>query len=143
MLFAKLYAIAKEQGIKSAYFLQPAPPYGKVLTEQEKQAVGDLSYGPMYRRMVAGMMTLRDRGLPIFDLGDLLKDEKGTFYADAITSAKSTLTSTGRTNVQKAIILISDGDASASSSNMPTAEKNNQCNEAITAAQSATTPARP
>jgi Flp pilus assembly protein TadG len=64
---------------------------------------------------------------------------EGTFYADAITSAKSTLMSTGRTNVQKAIILISDGDASASSSNMPTAEKNNQCHEAITAAQSATT----
>jgi hypothetical protein len=60
------------------------PPYGKVLTEQEKQTAGDISYGPMYRRMVAGMMTLRDRGLPIFDLGDLLKDEKGTFYADDV-----------------------------------------------------------
>jgi hypothetical protein len=34
--------------------------------------------------MVAGMMTLRDRGLAIYDLGDLLKDEKGTFYADDI-----------------------------------------------------------
>ena len=40
---------------------------------------------------------------------------------------------------RKSIILISDGAASASSSNMPTAEKNNQCHEAITAAQSATT----
>jgi hypothetical protein len=77
-------AIAKEQGIKSAYFLQPVPPYGKVLTEQEKQTAGDISYGPLYRRMVDGMMTLRDRGLPIFDLGDLLKDEKGTFYADDV-----------------------------------------------------------
>jgi hypothetical protein len=77
-------AIAKEQGIKSAYFLQPVPPYGKVLTEQEKQTAGDISYGPMYRRMVAGMMTLRDRGLPIFDLGDLLKDEKGNVYADDV-----------------------------------------------------------
>jgi len=29
-------------------------------------------------------MTLRDRGLAIYDLGDLLKDEKGTIYADDI-----------------------------------------------------------
>ncbi len=77
-------AIAKDQGVKSAYFLQPVPPYGKVLTEQEKQSVGDISYGPVYRKVVAGMMTLRDRGLPIYDLGDLLKDEKGTFYADDV-----------------------------------------------------------
>ena len=30
------------------------------------------------------MLTLRERGLPIYDLGDLLVDEKGTIYADHI-----------------------------------------------------------
>ena len=63
----------------------------------------------------------------------------GTFYADAITAAQSALTTNGRSGVQKVIILLSDGDASASSSNMPSAEKNNQCHEAITAAQTAAT----
>jgi hypothetical protein len=77
-------AIAKDNAVKTAYFIQPVPPYGKALTEEEKKTAGDLSYGDMYRKMVAGMMTLRDRGLAIYDLGDLLKDEKGTFYADDI-----------------------------------------------------------
>jgi hypothetical protein len=77
-------AIAKDNGVKTAYFLQPVPPYGKELTEEEKKTAGDLSYGPMYRKIVAGMMTLRERGLAIYDLGDLLKDEKRTIYADDI-----------------------------------------------------------
>jgi hypothetical protein len=77
-------AIAKDYGVKSAYFLQPVPPYGKTLTEEEKKNAGDLGYGDMYRKIVDGMMTLRDRGLAIYDLGDLLKDEKATIYADDI-----------------------------------------------------------
>ena len=76
--------VAKDNAIKTAYFLQPVPAYGKVLTEEEKKVAGDLSYANMYRKMIAGMMTLRERGLAIYDLGDLLKDEKGTFYADDI-----------------------------------------------------------
>jgi len=61
---------------------------------------------------------------------------KGTFYADAITAAQTALTA-GRANVQKAIILLSDGDAGASSSYMTAAKKNDQCHEAITAAHTA------
>ena len=55
-----------------------------MLTDEEKKNAGDLGYGELYRRIVAGMMTLREKGLPIFDLGDILKDEKGTLYADHI-----------------------------------------------------------
>ncbi len=62
----------------------------------------------------------------------------GTFYADAITAAQTDLTSNGRSGVNKAIIILSDGDANATSANMTTAEKNNQCTEAVTAAQAAT-----
>jgi hypothetical protein len=77
-------AIAKDNGVKSAYFIQPVPAYGKDLTEEEKKNAGDLKYGQMYRKIVDGMMTLHDRGLAIYDLGDLLKDQQGTIYADDI-----------------------------------------------------------
>jgi Flp pilus assembly protein TadG len=62
-----------------------------------------------------------------------------TFYADAITAAQTALATHGRTGVQKVIILLGDGDANADSGNMPTSEKNNQCHEAIAAAQAAKT----
>jgi hypothetical protein len=61
----------------------------------------------------------------------------GTYYADAITTAQSNLTTTGRSGVQKVIILLSDGDANASSSDMPTGKATSQCHEAVTAAQAA------
>jgi hypothetical protein len=77
-------AVARDYNLKSAYFLQPAPAYGKELSEEEKRVVGDLSYGPLYRKVVAGMMTLRQRNLPIYDLGDVFADQKGTIYADHI-----------------------------------------------------------
>jgi hypothetical protein len=77
-------AVARDNGVKSAYFLQPVPAWGKTLTEQEKRVVGNLSYGALYRRIVAGMMTLRERGLPIYDLGDIFQDEKGSIYTDQI-----------------------------------------------------------
>ena len=82
--FATTEAVAHDNGVKSAYFLQPVPAWGKTLTEEEKRVVGDLSYGELYRRMVAGMMTLSERGLPIYDLGDIFKNQKGTIYADQI-----------------------------------------------------------
>lgn len=77
-------AVARDYNVKTAYFLQPAPAYGKTLTDEEKRAAGDLAYGDMYRRIVDGMLTLRTQGLRIFDLGDLLINEKETIYADHI-----------------------------------------------------------
>lgn len=62
----------------------------------------------------------------------------GTYYADVITAAQTALTTNGRADVQKVIILLSDGDANASSSNVPTGKGANQCHEAITAAKAAT-----
>ncbi len=77
-------AIARDHGVRTAYFLQPVPAWGKTLSPEEKAAVGDLSYGPVYRRIVDGMLALRERGLPVYDLGDLLVDQPGTLYADHI-----------------------------------------------------------
>ena len=76
--------LARRYDVKTAYFLQPVPAWGKTLTPGEKINAGDLSYGPVYRRMVAGMMALSTEGLPIFDLGDVAKDEAGLLYRDHI-----------------------------------------------------------
>jgi hypothetical protein len=58
--FRATEVVANDNGVKAAFFLQPAiPAWGKVLTEDEKRVVGDLAYGALYRRMVAGMMVLR------------------------------------------------------------------------------------
>ena len=68
--------MAQRNNVKTAYFLQPVPGWGKTLTEEEKRGVGaNLTYRDLYRRIVAGMMTLRERGLPMYDLGDTRERE--------------------------------------------------------------------
>ncbi len=61
----------------------------------------------------------------------------GTFYAGVIAAAQNALTASGRSGAQKIIIFLSDGDAGASSSNVPS-PTNNQCHQGITTAQAAT-----
>ena len=48
-------ALARDYDIKTAYFFQPVPAYGKTLTAEEQAVVGDLSYLGLYRRMVDGV----------------------------------------------------------------------------------------
>jgi hypothetical protein len=62
----------------------------------------------------------------------------GTYYAGIITAAQSTLTSSGRTGVQKVILFLSDDDANAKSSDVPSGQGSNQCHEGISAAAAAT-----
>jgi Flp pilus assembly protein TadG len=62
----------------------------------------------------------------------------GTYYADAISFAQSTLASTAKQGMQNVIILLSDGDANGSNGNMPSGKVSNQCRQAIAAAQAAT-----
>ena len=84
-------AVAKDNNVKTAYFIQPVPSWGKTLTEEEKRAAGRNMTDPvLYRRIVEGMMTLRERGLAVFDLGDLLKDVTETVYADDIHFIRDT-----------------------------------------------------
>ncbi len=77
-------AVAAAHGVKSACFLAPIPSWGKTLSDEEKKHVGDTAYLGRYRELVADMMTLRRRGLAMFDLGDVFKDVKGTIYDDHI-----------------------------------------------------------
>jgi hypothetical protein len=76
-------AVAKDNGVRTAYFLQPIPGYGKTLTEDEKRTA-DFDLVDRYRRIVAGMLSLRQRGMAVFDLGDIFAGEKGRIYADRI-----------------------------------------------------------
>ena len=76
-------AVAKDNGVRTAYFLQPIPGYGKTLTEDEKRTA-DFDLVDRYRRIVGGMLSLRQRGLAVFDLGDVFEGEKGRIYADRI-----------------------------------------------------------
>ncbi len=70
----------------------------------------------------------------------------GTFFADAVLAAKSYLSAKGRSNSTKVIIVMSDGDANSSyapntdvfSPTIPLNDTTRQCNNAITAANSAT-----
>jgi Flp pilus assembly protein TadG len=71
---------------------------------------------------------------------------EGTYYADAITAAQAALVTTGRANVQRVIILLSDGDASANWDPVPSrsqistsAKGTNECKAAIAAALAAKT----
>ncbi len=82
-------ALARDYGIKTAYFFQPVPARGKTLTLEERAVVGDLSYIGLYRRMVEGVLRQREHGLQVFDLGDLFVDVKETVYADGFHLARS------------------------------------------------------
>ncbi|MCX7899943.1 MAG: pilus assembly protein TadG-related protein, partial [Methylocystis sp.] len=62
----------------------------------------------------------------------------GTYFADAITQAQAQLVATKKPEQQNVMIVLSDGDAGASKSYMPTGKDKNQCRQAITAAQNAT-----
>lgn len=63
----------------------------------------------------------------------------GTYFADAITKAQQTLVSSRpSSDWQNVMVVLSDGDAGASASNMPPSKSRNQCQQAIDAAKTAT-----
>ncbi len=66
---------------------------------------------------------------------------EGTYYGDAILQAKNSFASAGRSGVHDAIILLSDGDATSSSSDLKYASLDtngqNECQAGITAAEAA------
>ena len=68
------------------------------------------------------------------------KGGKGTYYAGAITAAQTYLTNSGRSGAQKVIVLLSDGDANATSgSEISASLATNQCQQGVTAADTAAT----
>jgi hypothetical protein len=61
----------------------------------------------------------------------------GTFYADAVLAAQNYLAANGRAGANKMIILLSDGDATASTPNISSAKATNECHQAMTASTNA------
>lgn len=61
----------------------------------------------------------------------------GTYYAGAITAAQSVLTANARSGATNVIVLISDGDASSTATQMGSLDHNSECQQAVTAAQNA------
>src|SRR5262249_15226673 len=77
-------AIAAQNGVLAAHFIQPVPAIAKPLTADEKAVVGDLSYGPRYQRIANDVVSLAGEGTPIAGLLDLFEHNTQTMYADVI-----------------------------------------------------------
>ena len=77
-------AVAEQQHVLAAHFIQPVPAIAKPLTDEEKAVVGDLGYRAKYERIAGDMMALAKTGTPIFSLLDLFERSPQTLYADVI-----------------------------------------------------------
>jgi hypothetical protein len=75
-------ALAKINGAKCAFFVQPCPAIGKVLTEQEKRVVGPVDYADAYQSMTDKLLTLQGEGIPMESLLDVFANESSTLYRD-------------------------------------------------------------
>jgi hypothetical protein len=81
---SSITAVAKQFGVLSAHFIQPAPAVGKPLTDDERRVVGDLAYGPLYSEMAAALIGLTDRGTPTFSLLEIFAGDTRTLYGDPV-----------------------------------------------------------
>jgi hypothetical protein len=77
-------AVAAQNDVLSAHFIQPVPAIRKPLTQEEKTAVGDLGYRSLYERITSDVLSLAKEGIPIFSLLDVFEHSANTLYADAI-----------------------------------------------------------
>ena len=77
-------AVAAQNGVLFAHFIQPVPAIRKPLTDQEKAVVGDLGYGAKYERIARDLLSLADEGTPIFSLLDVFEHNTHTLYVDVI-----------------------------------------------------------
>jgi hypothetical protein len=77
-------AVAAQNDVLFAHFIQPVPAIRKPLTQEEKTVVGDLGYRSLYERITGDVLSLSKEGTPIFSLLDTFEHNAGTLYADAI-----------------------------------------------------------
>ena len=75
---------ARHYNVKSMFFLQPVPAVDKPLTEEEKRATPDMTYGKRYVGIVRDLETLNEGGIAVRSLLDIYAGEKETIYADSI-----------------------------------------------------------
>lgn len=77
-------AIAKANGIKELHIVQPVPAFKKVLHEEERRRVQDLSYGPLYKKMAQEWMALNAEGVPVVNMAGLFDDTQAAVFVDRI-----------------------------------------------------------
>ena len=66
-------AVAAQNGVLFAHFIQPVPAIRKTLTADEKAVVGDLGYRGLYERITGDVLSLAKGGTPIFSLLDVFE----------------------------------------------------------------------
>ncbi|MBK7892326.1 MAG: hypothetical protein IPJ84_16220 [Bdellovibrionales bacterium] len=77
-------AVAKANGIKELHIIQPVPAFKKVLPEEERRRVQDLSYGPLYKKMTQERMALNAEGIPVVNMAGLFDDNPAAIFVDRI-----------------------------------------------------------
>ena len=77
-------AVAAQNGVLFAHFIQPVPALGKTLTAEEQAVVGDLGYRGLYERITRDVLSLAHTGTPIFSLLDVFRHNTDSLYADVI-----------------------------------------------------------
>ena len=77
-------AVAAQNGVLFAHFIQPVPALGKTLTVEEKAVAGDLGYRSRYERITRDVLSLANTGTPIFSLLDVFEHNTDSLYADVI-----------------------------------------------------------
>jgi len=77
-------AVAAQNGVLFAHFIQPVPALGKTLTAEEQAVVGDLGYRGLYERITRDVLSLANTGTPIFSLLDVFRHNTDSLYADVI-----------------------------------------------------------
>jgi hypothetical protein len=91
-------AIAKSEGARAAFFIQPVAAIGKTLTSEEKETAGEPDYGPGYQQMADALLETRKEGLQIFSLLDVFQNTSDTVYADLAHQAFDPVTRESRGN---------------------------------------------
>jgi len=118
-----------------------------ILPLQYNYRISDATTNPLTATLNTGANIVKAVGGASGCPGTAAPGGQGTFYAGAIYSAQSYLVSAARPNVQNVMILLSDGNAEASASQMAgTATKypaTNQCAQAVAAANAAKTAVPP
>jgi hypothetical protein len=79
-----MHAIARENGVMDAYFIQPVPAIDKPLSEEEKRVVGEFAYRDVYLQMTRSLLEMNDNGVPVSSLLNVFADDQRTLYADDI-----------------------------------------------------------
>ena len=77
-------AVASQQSVLAAHFIQPVPAIGKTLSDDEQRVAGDLGYAGMYQRMTSDLVATSLPAMPIVSLLDVFASHRETLYADPI-----------------------------------------------------------